>query len=133
MKIMVDANIIISAILFPKSIISEILKHIVLNNEIILSEYTINEIRDVFNRKFPNRTNEMENYLDKLPYRFFSIKEINIKKYPAIRDLDDIPVLANAIESNVDILVTGDKDFEGIKIKKPKIIKPNKYQEEYML
>ena len=41
MKIMIDANIIISAILFPKSIISELLKHVVKNNKIILSQYTI--------------------------------------------------------------------------------------------
>ena len=76
MEIMVDANIIISAILFPKSIISEILKHIVLKNKIILSQYTI--------------------------------------------------------ESKADIFITGDKDFDDIKIKKPIIMRPNNYKEKYM-
>jgi predicted nucleic acid-binding protein len=40
--------------------------------------------------------------------------------------------LANAIESNVDILITGDKDFDEIIIKRPQIIKPGKYITEYM-
>ena len=132
MKIMIDANVIISAILFPKSIISEILKHIILKNKIILSKYTVDEIKDVFERKFPHRVNEMEIFLEKLPYKTFELKEIHNKNYPNIRDINDMPVLVSAIESNVDMLITGDKDFDDIKIKRPIIIKPNKYKEEYM-
>jgi len=47
-------------------------------------------------------------------------------------DIDDLPVLVNAIKSKVDLLITGDKDFDDVVIKKPKIIKPRKYIEEYM-
>ena len=129
---MLDANIIVSAILFPKSIISEILKHIVQNNKIILCQYTIEEIKKVFDRKFQHNINEMEIFLEKLPFELFSLEKISIKKYPNIRDIDDIPVLANAIESNADILLTGDKDFYEIKIKKPIIMKPKKYIDKYM-
>ena len=132
MKIMIDANVIISAILFPKSIISDILKHIIQKNKIILSKYTVDEIGDVFNRKFPHRINEMEIFLEKLPYKIFELKEIHNKKYPNIRDINDMPVLVSAMESNVDMFITGDKDFDDIKIKRPIIIKPNKYIEEYM-
>jgi len=132
MKIMLDANIIISAILFPKSIISEILKHIVQNNEIILSQYTIDEIKKVFHRKFQHKTKEMELFFKKLPFEVFFLEKINNKIYPNIRDIDDIPVLANAIESNADILITGDKDFDGIEVKNLKIIKPKIYYEQYI-
>jgi predicted nucleic acid-binding protein len=40
--------------------------------------------------------------------------------------------LANAIESKVDILITGDKDFDEIIIERPKIINPRKYIDEYI-
>ena len=129
---MIDANVIISAILFPNSIISDILKHIIQKNKIILSKYTVDEIRDVFDRKFPHRINEMEIFLEKLPYKRFELKKIHNKKYPNIRDINDMPVLVSAIESNVDMLITGDKDFDDIEIKRPIIIKPNKYKKEYM-
>jgi putative PIN family toxin of toxin-antitoxin system len=33
-------------------------------------------------------------------------------KYPQIRDKDDILLLASAIETNADIFITGDKDFD---------------------
>jgi len=133
MRIMVDANIIVSAILFKNSLISEILKHMVQNCKIVLSQYTIDEVLEVFDKKFPHRMDEMENFMEKLPYELFLLKKLNTKKYPIVRDIDDIPVLANAIESNVDILVTGDKDFEKVKIAKPKILKPREYESIYMV
>ena len=132
MQIMVDANIIVSAILFPQSIVAETIKHIVSNYELTLCQYTIDETKKVFNIKFPHREKEMKIFMEKLPYKLFLLKEINNKKYPNIRDIDDIPVLANAIESNVDLLVTGDKDFDGIIIDRPKILKPKKYIDEYI-
>jgi hypothetical protein len=47
--------------------------------------------------------------------------------FPPIRDAGDLPVLASAILSDVDILLTGNKDFGGIGIKKPLIFTPNQY------
>jgi hypothetical protein len=44
-----------------------------------------------------------------------------------------MPVLINAIESDVDLLITGDKDFDDVIIEKPKIIKPRRYIDEYMV
>jgi len=132
MRIMVDANIIISAILFPKSIISNVLNHLIDNYSLVLSDYTIDEIEDVFNEKFPHRIFEMKNFLQKTPYELFTLNKINNKKYPNIRDIDDLPVLVNAIESKVDLLITGDKDFDDIKIERPRIMNPRKYIDEYM-
>jgi len=43
-----------------------------------------------------------------------------------------LPVLANAIESKVELFITGDKDFDDVIVEKPKIIKPRKYIDEYM-
>ena len=132
MQIMLDANIIVSAILFPQSIISKMIKHMVLNHKLILSQYTIGEIKEVFHKKFKNRVYEMDDFLEKLPYELFSLAEIKYKKYPNIRDVDDLPVLVNAIESSVDLLVTGDKDFDGMKTKGLKILKPKEYVDGYM-
>jgi len=132
MRIMLDANIIISAILFPNSIISEVIKHIVANNEIILSQYTINEVIKVFHRKFPHRIDEMELFLEKLPHTVFPIQKIENTNYPNIRDINDVPVLVYAVKSKVDMLITGDKDFDDVEIKKMKILKPNQYQDKYM-
>jgi putative PIN family toxin of toxin-antitoxin system len=129
---MVDANIIISAILFPNSIVAKAFNHLIENYDLVLSEYTIYEIEDVFNEKFSHKLMEMKEFIQKTPYELFENNKITNTEYPNIRDIKDLPVLINAIESKVDILITGDKDFDEIKIKKPRIIKPRKYIDEYM-
>lgn len=49
-----------------------------------------------------------------------------------IRDVKDYPVLYTAIIEDVDILVTGDKDFKDIDIEKPQILTPAEFMEEYL-
>jgi predicted nucleic acid-binding protein len=36
------------------------------------------------------------------------------------------------METDADVFITGDKDFDNIKITRPKIMKPKDYIEEYM-
>lgn len=40
-------------------------------------------------------------------------------------------VLHTAIIADVDILITGDKDFEDIKIERPEIMTPKEFLEKY--
>ncbi|MDR1945894.1 MAG: hypothetical protein LBQ51_01835 [Desulfovibrio sp.] len=56
---------------------------------------------------------------------------LDSKKYPTMRDLDDLPVLATAIIEDVDILLTGDKDFEGLGLEIPEILTPAQFIAKY--
>ena len=129
---MVDTNIIISAGLFPESNIGKALTHIAKNHKLVLCRYTLDELKNVFKKKFPERISYLNEFVKKLKYEFIDIDIKDYKKYPQIRDIDDMPILAYAIESKVDLLITGDNDFNDIKIKKPKIMKPRKYIDKYM-
>lgn len=42
----------------------------------------------------------------------------------SVRDKKDIPVLSDALYNNVDVLLTGDKDFLESEIKHPMIFSP---------
>jgi len=134
MKIMLDANILISAILFPSSIIGSIVDHIKKHHTIVLCQYIIDEIEFGFHnkKKFTNKLQNFKEYISLLPYESYNLDNLDFDKYPYIRDKKDLPILANAIESNVDILITGDKDFDEIKIDKPRIMTPRQYFEEYI-
>ena len=132
MRIMVDSNIIISAALFPESSIGKILSHIAKNHKLVLCQHILDELSNVFKKKFPKREKYLNGFIKKLKYELVNINIKDLKNYPQIRDKHDIPVLANAIEAKANILITGDKDFEEIEIETPKIIKPVKYIQEYM-
>ena len=48
-----------------------------------------------------------------------------------IRDEKDYPVLYTAIVEDVDILITGDKDFSEIAMARPEILTPAAFTERY--
>lgn len=48
-----------------------------------------------------------------------------------IRDMKDYPVLYTAIIEDVDVLITGDKDFSDIELDRPKIMTPGEFTEKF--
>ena len=130
-RVMVDANIIISAILFPNSVVAKAFSHLIDNHTLVLSKYTLREVEEVFDEKFQHKIIELKEFIRKTPHELFENTNPKYEKYPNIRDINDMPVLINAIESDVDLLITGDKDFDDVIIEKPKIMKPRRYIDEY--
>ena len=49
-----------------------------------------------------------------------------------IRDIKDYPVLYTAIIEDVDILITGDKDFSDIDIEKPEVLTPAEFMNRFL-
>ena len=45
MRIMIDANIIISAGLFPESDVGKVLTHVIKNHKLVICQYTLNELK----------------------------------------------------------------------------------------
>jgi len=132
MRIFVDTNIIISAILFPKSKVAEAFAYILKAHHLIISNYIIDELEQVFNDKFAGKTQMLNNFLENLTYELVDVEEpIDIAKYPKMRDEYDLPILAAAIESTAEVFVTGDKDFDDIETEGLEILKPADFIEKY--
>jgi len=129
---MLDTNVIISAALFPVSSVGKVLTHISKNHKLVLCQYTLDELSHVFERKFPERKEYLNEFIRKLKFELVDVKIIDYKKYPKIRDAHDMPILANAIETKVHLLITGDKDFDKIAVESPRIINPTEYTQKYM-
>jgi putative PIN family toxin of toxin-antitoxin system len=132
MRIFVDTNIIVSAILFPKSVVASVFEHIIDNHTIILSDYVIKELHKVFNKKFPENHALLQSFLSGLFYEFIEIGETYHAGYPLIRDKNDQPILVAAIDSKADILLTGDKDFSEVETDKLTIMNPGDFLRIYM-
>ena len=117
MRILVDTNILISALLFPRSKPAKALLYAAEHHEIVLCDRNLYELRDVLNRKAPNALPDAEVLLAELSY------ELIPAAYHAeklIRDAKDQPILNAAIVADVDIILTGDKDFLSLDMDHPK-------------
>jgi predicted nucleic acid-binding protein len=125
-----DSNSMVSAVLFPKSPVAQVLEYMLDNDTLVLGDYIIDEVKNVFLDKFPHRINGMDLCIKSIKYKLVNVEKMDISKYPSIRDNNDFPVLITPIELKADIL--GDKDFDEIMIDRPKIMKPRKFIDEYM-
>lgn len=130
MRVFVDANIVISAILFPNGKVASVFSHLLEKHTVIISSYTKEECIEVFQKKFPTKLEQIDIFFNGINFEEFkSPAHFDEKKYPKIRDIKDLPVLVSAILSDADVLITGDKDFEDVKIDKPLIFSPANYFE----
>lgn len=130
MRVFVDTNVVISAMLFPNGKVARVFSHLLEKHTVIISYYTKEECKEVFEKKFPEKLKQLEIFFDGINFEEFATpNKIDENKYPKIRDVKDLPVLVSAILSDSDILLTGDKDFEDLKIDKPLIFSPAKYFE----
>lgn len=132
MRIMIDTNVLISAALFPNSQISLLINKVTVTHELILCSYIIDELHEIFHRKFKDRIYLLDKFLYKLAYELiYTPTDIKSAEYPEIRDKEDLPILVSALLSDVDILITGDKDFFDVDIDRPEILTPREYLEKY--
>lgn len=128
MKILLDTNVIISAILFPAGKTAYVTDYILETHQPVICSYSVDEAYKVFKNKFPHKIESLKEFFDTLDCEYFpSPKRIDKNDYPGIRDTKDVPILASAILSDSDILLTGDKDFEDVDIKRPLILTPSQY------
>lgn len=126
MRILIDTNILISAILFPKSLIAKTLLYITNNHSIIFCDQNITELREVLRRKKPDKLPDAEVLLAELSYELIPAVYHTEK---LIRDAKDQPILNAAIIADVDIILTGDKDFLSLDMEHPSCMNVTQFLE----
>lgn len=89
-----------------------------------MCEQNIDEMRRIFNRKFPNKIQALETFLS-LALLTLEVVPTPVRKHSSeekIRDINDRPILRAAIHAKANILLTGDKDFLESGIHNPQIM-----------
>ena len=117
MKILIDTNVLISALLFPKSKPAKALVYVSEEHEMVLCDQNLKELREVLQRKAPRVLPDAEVLMNELSYELIPAA-FNAEKL--IRDAKDQPILNAAIVADVDIILTGDKDFLCLDMEHPK-------------
>ena len=120
---------------FPSSQTRELAKRLTDEHQIVVCDYVIEELRLVVARKFPMKKMWLDQFFRELPFELvYTPKEIELSEFPIIRDAKDYPILATAILENVDIFITGDKDFLVLEdVETPEIVTMVEFLNKYTL
>lgn len=116
MRVMIDTNILISALLFPSQQMKALIFKITTEYQLVLSSYIVDELLNVTHRKFHNKLEVVDLLLSQLTYELVYTPAQPRPGLFEIRDNMDYPVLYSAITEDVDIFITGDRDFDGLLI-----------------
>lgn len=128
-KIVIDTNIIISAIGFggkPREILQLVLEKKV---QAITTPVLLAELGDVVEKKFPKLSNDFEKIFRQIRKKF-----LIVKPQMSIHILEDEPdnrVLEAAVKGKCTYIVTGDKELLNLGVfRKIKIVKANQFLSE---
>lgn len=127
MRILIDTNVLISAALNAGGVpFQAYVKAASYPNHGLICEQNVDEMKRIFNKKFPKRLASLDKFLSTalLTLELVPVPTDENIMESEIRDADDRPILRAAIEAKADILLTGDKDFLESGLKNPKIMTP---------
>ncbi len=128
MRIMLDTNVLVSAFIFGGKVRSALKLLFETNCEIYVSEYVDDEFKRILNEKWSERAEKIYSLYRSADFVFCSSTSEILGH---LRDEKDIPVLSDAIYHDVDILLTGDKDFLTADIEKPQVVSPTELLEYF--
>ena len=126
MRVFLDTNVLVSAFI-SRGLSAEVFRLIIKEHSLVLGDIVLSELKRVLLEKFslPQiQVTDISNYLDKFEQFEFSGDTSPLE----LRDKDDEKVLATAIKSNCDVLVTGDRDLLDVRDKvSQKIFNPREF------
>lgn len=129
---MLDTNIFISLIFFPSVQTRELARKLAESYQIVVCDYVIEELRLVTERKFSAKRKFLDRFFMELPFELvYTPKELDLNEFPEMRDVKDSPILATAIMENIDVFLTGDKDFSVLDVETPQILTMKEFLEQY--
>ncbi|WP_036096377.1 putative toxin-antitoxin system toxin component, PIN family [Leptospira weilii] len=129
LKVLLDTNIYISAILFkgkPRLVFQDLINEVFTG---YISKEIFDEIESTLSKpKFKLDDNFIQIVLSEIRDITALVKNNPIQDYLELRDRDDYHILESAFAAKVDYLITGDKDLLTLReIKNFNIITPDEY------
>lgn len=125
-RVLVDTNVVISALLFPKSTPAQASTHVLDEHRLVLTDWIVDELFDVVDRKRPDLRLALEAFLAGIDFEIASPGHSSVP----ISDPDDQPILDAAMAAGVDVIVTGDKHFLSLSIDQPRILTARGFLDE---
>lgn len=130
MRILIDTNVLISAALSANGTPYQAYKKAAsYPNHGLICEQNVDELKRIFNKKFPSRLAALDKFLSAalLTLELVPIPVDEFASETQTRDVNDRLILRAAIAAKADILLTGDKDFLESSVKNPAIMTPTEF------
>jgi len=129
MRVFLDTNVIVSATA-TRGLCADVFREVLLSHKLVVSEALLVEVSRVLSTKFGANTEMIESVIQILNQDTILSRPLNTPDV-AIRDRDDLAILASALAGNAKVLITGDKELLAIgSLQNLEIISPRQFWEK---
>jgi putative PIN family toxin of toxin-antitoxin system len=129
MKVFLDTNVIVSAVT-TRGLCADVFRTVLAEHELITSARVLQEVRRILQVKFGVSDELIVEYLELIEQDAI-VAEFKYLPYFPIKDKDDIEIVAAAVSASAHVLVTGDREVQGIKsFKNVRVMSPRAFWEE---
>lgn len=126
MRVFLDTNILVSAFT-TRGICADIVREVLLHQELLVCSLLLNEVRTVLTDKFNlpgDMVSGITHFLSEGTIFIEKRDEINVN----ISDKDDITLLGYALNGRASVFVTGDRELKSLKkVRSLRLISPREY------
>jgi uncharacterized protein len=129
MKIFLDTNVLASAAA-TRGLCADVLREVFASHDLIVSEQVLNELSRVLKLKFGVGQDLIDDFIWLLQQDSVLAQPSQVPKVK-LKDREDLTILAAALTSGAEVLITGDKELLDLgRVENLKILSPRQFWEE---
>ena len=129
MKVFLDTNVIVSAVT-TRGLCADVFRAVLADHDLVTSTKVLLEIQRILKVKFAVPDELIAEYIELIEEDSVLAKAGDLPSL-AIKDKDDVEIIAAAVAANANVFVTGDREVQGIKsVQKTRIVSPREFWEE---
>ena len=130
MRILIDTNVLVSVFVFGGQAGTLMKMLFESSHKLLVSDYVDAEFKAILEMKWKERSGMVYSLYHTLPFEFCESSPLRLGSN--LRDSKDIPVLSDALFHDVDVILTGDKDFIDAGLEHPLVLSPSMFL-DYLL
>lgn len=110
MRTLLNSSVLVGAYISRAGVCTELLEDVLMDHELVISQFILDELARKLNEKFGFPENEIAEIRESIASSAEIVVPIEVPT-TSCRDLNDLPILGTAIAGLADVLITVDKDL----------------------
>lgn len=129
MRVLLDTNVIVSAVT-TRGLCADVFRTVLSDHCLVTCHKILDEVRRILRSKFSVPAELVSEYIELLSQDSI-IAEPDARPVVAVKDRDDVEIIAAGIAAGVDVLVTGDAELQRVKyVQGVRVLSPRAFWEE---
>src|SRR5690554_5994172 len=132
MKVLIDTNVLYSAFIRESRTMARLIEWVMVNHDAVITPHIADEILEKVEMRAPKALGVVTTFFASSNLHFVDSTPHPGGPQHVIRDKDDQSIVDAALDNDIDVILTGDKDFHALEIDRPRVMYPADFIAEFI-